>query len=149
MLHVRAQQVMIGSFVYATSKISDEALAMTPSPLDEIIRLRGQAESQAKHEGLYTKRSKDWISWEEAQQARVRAEKAYKSLPAGTAPGKKMQTLREWLAISCFTLMPPDRVVRLSAASLFAACVCLMCAPDVLLGSRAQVKALYDNQARF
>ena len=110
MLHARAHQVMIGSFVYTTFKISDEALAMTPSPLDEIIRLRGQAESQAKHEGLYTKRSKDWISWEEAQQARVRAENAYMSLPAGTAPAKKMQFLREWLAISFFTLMPPDRV---------------------------------------
>ena len=109
---------MVGSFVYGTFKISDEALAMTPSPLDEIIRLRGQAESQAKHEGLYTKRSPDWISWEEAQQARVRAEKAYKSLRAGTAPAKRMHSLREWLAISFFTLMPPDRVVRLLAARL-------------------------------
>ena len=102
---------MVGSFVYSTYKLDDETLAMPTSPLDEILRLRSQSESQAKHEGLYTKRHADWISWEEAQRARISAEQKYKSLPS--APhGKKTQALREWLAIGLFTLMPPDRVVR-------------------------------------
>ena len=102
---------MVGSFVYSTYKLDDETLAMPTSPLDEILRLRSQSESQARHEGLYTKRHADWISWEEAQRARISAEQKYKSLPS--APhGKKTQALREWLAIGLFTLMPPDRVVR-------------------------------------
>ena len=48
----------------------------------------------------------------EAQGARVCAERVYKSLPAGTTPARRAQALREWLAISLLTLMPPDRVVR-------------------------------------
>ena len=101
---------MVGSFVYSTYKLDDETLAMPTSPLDEILRLRSQSESQAKHEGLYTKRHADWISWEEAQRSRISAEQKYKSLPA-SPHGKKTQALREWLAIGLFTLMPPDRVV--------------------------------------
>ena len=50
MLCAVLQQVMVGAYVYSTY---------------EVVALRGQAESQAKHEGLYTRRSKDWISWEE------------------------------------------------------------------------------------
>ena len=100
---------MVGSFVYSTYKLDDETLAMPTSPLDEILRLRSQSESQAKHEGLYTKRHADWISWEEAQRARISAEQKYKSLPANPH-AKKTQALREWLAIGLFTLMPPDRV---------------------------------------
>ena len=100
---------MVASFVYSTYKLDDETLAMPTPPLDEILRLRSQSESQAKHEGLYTKRHADWISWEEAQRARISAEQKYKSLPS--APhAKKTQALREWLAIGLFTLMPPDRV---------------------------------------
>ena len=65
MLCAVLQQAMVGAYVYATYEVDAEAMAMSPSPLDEVIALRGQAESQAKHEGLYTHRSRDWISWKE------------------------------------------------------------------------------------
>ena len=98
---------MCGSFVYSTYKLDDDVLAMPVSPLSEVLRLRSQAEGQAKHDGLYTKRHADWISWQEAHEARIHAEKAYRALPATVTHTKRVRALREWLAIACYTLMPP------------------------------------------
>lgn len=137
---------MVGSFVYATYKLDDETLAMPISPLSEILRLRAQSEGQAKHEGLYTKRHADWISWEEAQQARIHAENAYKALPKDAPHSKTTQALREWLAIGLFTLMPPDRVVRLAFCVPSHALPLTLSFCACLAGSHSQTQARVQPQ---
>ena len=90
---------MVGQFVYSTYEVDADALAMPTTPLDEVLRLRGQCESQAKQQQLYSRRDANWIEWGDAQKARMAAEKAYKALPATAAPARKLQALKEWLII--------------------------------------------------
>ena len=59
-----------------------DALAMEPTPCEELIRLRAQLESLSKHDALYSRRDANWIDYPEVQTARVAAEAKYKSLPA-------------------------------------------------------------------
>ena len=74
---------------------------------EELIRLRSQAESQAKVERLYTPRHKEWIEFEDCQKARVAAETAWRT---ATGHSTKIKALRDWTLISCFTCLPADRV---------------------------------------
>lgn len=102
---------MVCSFVYCTFEVDAEALAMNPTPCDELIRLRAQCESQAKHEALYSRRDPNWVDWPDVQKGRVAAEARYKSLPA--SPHKpKAQALKEWVILALHSCQPPDRVVR-------------------------------------
>ena len=43
---------MVCQFVYQTYEVDADALAMPTTPLDELLRLRGQCESQAKQQAL-------------------------------------------------------------------------------------------------
>ena len=92
--------VMVCQFVYQTFEVDADALAMPTTPLDELLRPRGQCESQAKQQALYSRRDANWIEWPDAQKARMAAEKAHKDLPSNAAPAKKLQALKEWLIIS-------------------------------------------------
>ena len=80
---------------------------------DELLRLRSQCESQAKQQTLYSRRDPEWLEWNDAQKARVKAEAHYNSLPASPA-ARKAQALKEWLIVSLHTVQPPDRVRRLA-----------------------------------
>ena len=44
--------ISVGSFVYQTYSVDTDSLALPTSPLDELLRLRGQCESQAKQQSL-------------------------------------------------------------------------------------------------
>ena len=100
---------MVGQFVYQTYEIDADALSMQPaSALDEILRLRGQCESQAKHQALYSRRDPLWLEFPEAQKGRVKAEAAYRALPA-SPPGKKKQALKEWLPAAPYFLHSPPK----------------------------------------
>jgi hypothetical protein len=101
---------MVCQFVYQTYEVDPDALAMPTTPLDELLRLRGQCESQAKGQQLYSRRDANWIEWDDAQKARMAAEAAYKALPTTAAPARKLQALKEWLIICLHTVQPPDRV---------------------------------------
>ena len=74
--------------------VDAEALAMNPTPCEELIRLRAQCESQAKHAALYSRRDLNWVDWPDVQKARVAAEAKYKRMPA-TPPKPKAQALKE------------------------------------------------------
>ena len=54
---------MVGSFVYQTYSIDEDALALPTSALDELLRLRSQCESQAKQQQLYDRRDPNWLDW--------------------------------------------------------------------------------------
>ena len=62
---------MVGQFVYSTYEVDADALAAPTTPLDELLRLRGQCESQAKQQQLYSRRDANWIEWADAQKART------------------------------------------------------------------------------
>ena len=69
------------------------------------MRLRGQCEAEAKAQKLFARADPNFLEWEEANQARVKAERAYRA--AGGQ--KKMQLLRDWLIVSLHTIMPRTR----------------------------------------
>ena len=99
--------------VYCNGVISVSGYAITivedpdACPASELINLRRQAEALAKQERLFEVKSKNWLSWEDAQKARVSAVKLY---VAATERGKKQTLLRECMVLAFMTLQPPDRV---------------------------------------
>ena len=95
--------IAVTGHVYSTYKIDESIYSMQRTPLDELIRLRGQCESEAKQQRLYQRRDANWIEWPAANEARKKAEAAFR---AKATP----QTRRDWLLISLHTCAPPDRV---------------------------------------
>ena len=51
-------------YVYHTCSIDEDIANMTTTPLDQLLSLRSQCESQAKHQALYTRRDKNWLEYE-------------------------------------------------------------------------------------
>ena len=95
--------IAVTNHVYATYQIDEAIHGMQRTPLDDLIRLRGQCESEAKQQRLFQRRDPNWIEWSQAQQARAKAERAYREK-------KTAQLQRDWLIIALHTVMPPDRV---------------------------------------
>ena len=109
---------MVCQYVYQTYEVDPDALAMSTTPLDELLRLRGQCESQAKQQQLYSRRDANWIEWADAQRARQNAEAAYKALPRGAPPARKLQSLKEWLII-CLRKPTPSSPTSVQPLRMF------------------------------
>lgn len=69
--------------------------------------LRRQCESLAKQERLFAPRPANWLSWEDANRARVAA---VEKLNACTNSAERPKLLRDCLVLAFHTLQPPDRV---------------------------------------
>ena len=83
---------------------------MDPTPLAQIINLRGQAEKASKTQQLYTaKRVGGWCEWSEVQKARQHA-LAKLNEQSGKSLADQRNALRDAAAISLLSLIPPDRV---------------------------------------
>jgi hypothetical protein len=76
-------------------------------PAEELVNLRRQAESISKNERLFETRSKTWISWEAANEGRVKCIEKYN---ACTDRMQKQALLRDCLIMAFHTLQAPDRV---------------------------------------
>ena len=76
-------------------------------PVEELVNLRRQAESISKNERLFETRSKTWISWEAANEGRVKCIEKYN---ACTDRVQKLALLRDCLIMAFHTLQAPDRV---------------------------------------
>jgi len=76
-------------------------------PTEQLINLRRQAESIAKQERLFETKSKNWLSWEDAQKARQSAVEKYNK---ATNRAQTQSLLRDCLILAFHTLQPPDRV---------------------------------------
>ena len=101
----------IVSYVYVCGgyDLPEAVTAAERTPLSMLINLRNQAEKESKTQALYEKRVGGFMTWEEAQKARVAAcaaLAAYKGSDVVTRRG----LLRDATAISLMTLIPPDRV---------------------------------------
>ena len=98
--------ITITHYVYNTYKVDEALHALPVTPLEELVRLRGQCESGAKQDRLFARADPNFLAWEDAQRARVKAEGEYR---AASGP-KRQQLLRDWLLLSLHTIQPPDRV---------------------------------------
>ena len=61
--------VSITSYCYTNLAPNDALLAMDPSPLTQLINLRGQAEKASKTQQMYDKRVGGWLEWPDVQKA--------------------------------------------------------------------------------
>ena len=100
---------MVTQYVYDSGGfVIDEAVTNAErTPLTMILNLRDQAEKESKTEQLYTKRVGGFITWQEAQEARVRAVEALAQCRVGS---QRLELLKGATALSLLTLIPPDRV---------------------------------------
>ena len=78
----------------------------------KLYKLRAQALKGAKKDKKWEKRSVNWISWGEAQVARLRAVDAYKQYRAYDDQSAKVKAklLRRAVLVGLMTVLPPDRV---------------------------------------
>ena len=105
---------IISVATYALTLVSEKA--RDGVQLEPLLNLRRQAESLSKHEKLFEVKSKNWLSWETAQEARVRAFEKYAQAKKDGAPlFERSQLLRDCLILAFHTLQPPDRVGRTGA----------------------------------
>ena len=97
---------------------SDDLLSMDPSPLAQIVNLRGQAEKASRTQSLYTaKRVGGWCEWSDVQKARQHALKKLNE-QSGKSLVDQRTALRDAAAISLLSLIPPDRVGCISKLRL-------------------------------
>ena len=105
-LLLRVHAVAVCSFVYNTYRVDPSIHAMHVTPLEELVRLRGQCESESKQERLFARADPNFLEWEEANRARAKAEREYREATGS----KKLILLKDVLILSLFTIAPPDRV---------------------------------------
>ena len=90
--------------------------------------LRRQAEVLSKQERLFAPRPANWLSWEDANRARVAA---VEKLNACTDGAQRPKLIRDCLVLAFHTLQPPDRV-GVVVRALLALCLrpaCTLLAP--------------------
>ena len=88
---------MVCQYVYQTYEVDADALAMATTPLDELLR---SAEARARPSSSSSiAAATPTGSNADAQRARQNAEAAYKALPRGAPPARKLQALKEWLIV--------------------------------------------------
>jgi len=100
--------ISITSYCYTDLEPDDAVFLLDPSPLTQLINLRGQAEKAAKTQQMYDKRVGGWLEWEDVQKARLAAVKKVASTIAGSSA--RRSALRDAAALSLLSLIPPDRV---------------------------------------
>ena len=71
--------------------------------------MRGQAESQAKQDRLWKRKSPGWIAFEDAQRARAKAIEAQEAY-RGSDAKQRFALVRDCLVLLFLTCQPPDRV---------------------------------------
>ena len=95
--------ISVASFVLETSDCEEGAT------LEPLLRMRGQAESQAKQDHLWKRKSPGWIAFEDAQRARAKAIEAQEAY-RGSDAKQRLALVRDCLVLSFLTCQPPDRV---------------------------------------
>ena len=71
--------IQITTYCYEAFELPEATRGATPSPLDELVRMRQQTEAEARKEALYTRRDLEFIEWDDAQRARERCEAAWQA----------------------------------------------------------------------
>ena len=141
------------SYCYANLDPSDDLLSMDPSPLAQIVNLRGQAEKASRTQSLYTaKRVGGWCEWSDVQKARQHALKKLNE-QSGKSLVDQRTALRDAAAISLLSLIPPDRVgcirkLRLGSRPGIDPTICLSCCPSTCQPLTRQSQATPSRRRR-
>lgn len=69
-------------WAWDTMPVEEAALALTPQPPEQLLRLRAQCEAHARQDRLWQRKSAGWIDFEDAQKARVKAIDACEKRPS-------------------------------------------------------------------
>ena len=101
----------LATFVFESDDfdVPDVVANAQHTALTACVNLRSQCEALAKEKGLYSEKRGGWITWKQAQEARVKclnALSAYK----GTDSKTKKQLLMDAIVLTIFTYGPVDRV---------------------------------------
>ena len=99
----------LATFVFDNFDVPDAVADAQHTVLTACVNLRSQCEALAKEAGLYSEKRGGWITWFQAQQARVKcldALNAYK----GTDVTLQKQLLMDAIVLTIFTYGPVDRV---------------------------------------
>ena len=83
--------VSITTYCYANLEPNDALLALEPSPLTQLINLRGQAEKASKTQQVYEKRVGGWLEWPDVQKARASAMAKLEQLPPGESAARRSE----------------------------------------------------------
>mmetsp|Transcript_103697 Transcript_103697/g.297996 ORF Transcript_103697/g.297996 Transcript_103697/m.297996 type:complete len:429 (-) Transcript_103697:954-2240(-) len=75
---------------------------------EQLCNIRRQAHSAASIDRMYRRRDPNWLEWPQCQEVRMDCIEKYER--AKGAPVKKLNLLRDVVALSAFTCLPPDRV---------------------------------------
>ena len=97
--------VTLTSFVYNTYRVDDAIHRLATTPLEELVRLRGQCEAEAKQQKLFARADPNYLEWEAANAARAKAEREFRA----SAGARSTQLLRDWLILALHTIMPRAR----------------------------------------
>ena len=100
----------VSVYVNGVISVSSFALSLVAEPelcpTHELLALRKQAESISKQERLFEAKHPNWLSWEDAQKARVACVEKYN---AATSAEQKKALLRDCLILAFHTLQPVTR----------------------------------------
>ena len=107
----------ISSYVFDSEafEIADAVRNASHTILDALVNTRSQCESLAKEHGLYSVKRGGWISWEQAQHARVHCLAALHGYQGADQQHRK-QLLMDAIVVTIFTYGPVDRVGVVRAA---------------------------------
>ena len=96
--------INVTSYVYATCRPGE------PAPVSQLLNLRQQCDRRAREQALYRRKDPNWIDWEAAQRARVKAIAAAEACGEKTSQKARVHLLRDALIVLFHTAQPPDRV---------------------------------------
>jgi hypothetical protein len=98
------------NYVYFELTVDEEVLAMSPTPLEQVVNLRDQAHGAIKQENLFEPNNikGGFISWADVQRTRLNAVKALNELPTTATTGQRKTALQQAALISLMSLIPPE-----------------------------------------
>jgi hypothetical protein len=107
-----ASLVAASRFTHAVRKANAApGTVVSTTPLDELVALHAQVLSEARQATKFSAAlpPKAWLTWEECQRARLRAEKAVATYDGTDAAGR-LTLVRASCLLRLLTALPPDRV---------------------------------------
>ena len=112
--------VSMMNYVYFELNVDAEVLALSPTPLEQVVNLRDQAHGAIKQENMFEPNNikGGFISWADMQRTRLNAMKALNEMPAGATPAQRKTALQQAALLSLMSLIPPDRVGVVPALTL-------------------------------
>ena len=104
--------VSMMNYVYFELIVDADVLALSPTPLEQVVNLRDQAHGAIKQENLFEPNNikGGFIEWADVQRTRLNAMKALGEMPTNATATQRKVALQQAALLSLMSLIPPDRV---------------------------------------